>query len=320
MLHFAPRMWSMAAVLSAGFAFAQDQNQDRTPEPPPAPAAESTREAVPAPPAAGDRTQTPRTDAAPGEPLSPPPAPRDETRPLDQPAANRIENEYDDARDADRDQLRDADRDQLRDEQRLDTTQRETERRTFDDRPNHGRQGLGVWFGQGMTVSRVVPNGPAARIGLQPGDQLVSINGQQFADVNLMVTEFGRIPRDQDIEVVFIRDGQEHVESTRLAGWDELYPNYMAAGSGQYGAQPYMAMRPVGPDGGYIEGGFVEGAPCCAPVATCCEAQPFVGGGYGHQVAFAHGYGGGFDPCCDDGWDRASRRAQRRAARRGCCW
>jgi len=52
----------------------------------------------------------------------------------------------------------------------------------------------GVWWvenGGRLTADRVDPNGPGAKSGIKPGDQLISINGQ---DIQTIATASGRKP------------------------------------------------------------------------------------------------------------------------------
>jgi hypothetical protein len=160
--------------------------------------------------------------------------------------------------------------------------------------PNAGRAALGVTFSNGMTVGRISPNSPAAMLGLQPGDQIIRLNGEDFSDANLFVNAISQSPLDQDAEIIFLRNGQEHTVNGRLAPWESVF-----AGTGY--AQPHTTMRYADP--GVVQGGYVDGS-----TAVCCDPCAGDSGSYG-------GYGGWQD---DD--YRYSRRAYRRAWGWGWGW
>jgi RIP metalloprotease RseP len=67
------------------------------------------------------------------------------------------------------------------------------------------------------TVDRVVEGSAAAQAGLQPGDRLITFNGQPVGDFSGL-SELIEGASGQSIEVVYERDGQELTTSTTL-GW-----------------------------------------------------------------------------------------------------
>jgi hypothetical protein len=161
-----------------------------------------------------------------------------------------------------------------------------------------GRAALGVTFSDGMTIGRISPNSPAAMLGLQAGDQIVRLNGEDFSDVQLFSDAIAQSTLDQDAEIVFLRNGQEHTVNGRLAAWDSVFT---ATGY----AQPHTTMRFADP--GHGQGGYVEGN-----AAVCCEAQPV----YVDPCACDSGYfSGGYA-----GWHDDDFRYSRRAYRRGWGW
>ncbi len=173
----------------------------------------------------------------------------------------------------------------------------------------NGRAALGVSFRSGasdLTISSVAPGSPAARIGLQPGDRIVSVNGRPYADLRTFMDASSQLPLNQDAEIVYVRGGIQHRVSARLAPWDSVYaqqfhqPQY-----GQYG-QPHTTMRPS----------FDDGA--IPPGAQPAEFQ--VGPGCGYGAANYAPYGAVNCPCGDQQYHSFSncRGWGRRGWRRGC--
>ena len=60
---------------------------------------------------------------------------------------------------------------------------------------------IGAW------VSRVVPNGNGARKGVQPGDQLASIDGKSavHASIDEVAAIISRTPKKKSVELTFLR-------------------------------------------------------------------------------------------------------------------
>jgi hypothetical protein len=85
---------------------------------------------------------------------------------------------------------------------------------------------LGVSFrndGDAMVISRVHPNSPAARMGLRPGDRIVSLNGQEFDETDAFVTAAGAVVLDEDAEIVYMRGDQRMDGTVRFAPWSTVY-------------------------------------------------------------------------------------------------
>jgi S1-C subfamily serine protease len=88
------------------------------------------------------------------------------------------------------------------------------------------RPALGVTFytrGDAMVISRVYPNSPAARMGLMPGDRIVSLNGVEFDDTDLFITAAGEVVLDEDAEIIYLRDGQRYTGTVRFMPWNSVY-------------------------------------------------------------------------------------------------
>jgi serine protease Do len=66
---------------------------------------------------------------------------------------------------------------------------------------------LGMKDGQGVVVSYVVPNSPAAKAGVQSDDVIVSLNGQSVHDNRGLVRTVGGLPIGKTVDVEVLRDG-----------------------------------------------------------------------------------------------------------------
>jgi hypothetical protein len=132
--------------------------------------------------------------------------------------------------------------------------------RTYANQPASTRAALGVTLAEDMTINRVQPGSPAARMGLQAGDRLITLNGEHFDSADNFIDGISQQPLDQDVEIVFDRNGQESRMTGRLDSWQMVF-------SGNSNAQSYSAMRP-------INNGTMNGA-TAAPSGTvssdnCC--------------------------------------------------
>jgi S1-C subfamily serine protease len=69
----------------------------------------------------------------------------------------------------------------------------------------------------GLLIAEVAPNSPAAAAGLQQGDIIVKVNGQEITDsANLVTLVRGMKPGDQ-VQLTIDRDGQEQTITVTLA-------------------------------------------------------------------------------------------------------
>lgn len=62
---------------------------------------------------------------------------------------------------------------------------------------------------QGLIIAGVFRNGPAHLGGLQPGDIMLSINGDPIQDGRRSMAEIAHLKPGQDIQIVILRDGQK---------------------------------------------------------------------------------------------------------------
>lgn len=88
------------------------------------------------------------------------------------------------------------------------------------------RPALGVSFGQSddLRIQAVAPNSPAARLGLRPGDRIVSLNGREFDRTDAFIEAVREMPIDEELDIVYLRDGERYEETVHLAAWNSVYP------------------------------------------------------------------------------------------------
>ena len=68
----------------------------------------------------------------------------------------------------------------------------------------------------GVVVAEVVPNGPAARSGLRPGDLIVAFGGKAIRRASELPRLAARAPVGQDVELTVLRDGKKLPVTVRL--------------------------------------------------------------------------------------------------------
>lgn len=98
----------------------------------------------------------------------------------------------------------------------------------FDAQPAARRPGFGVSFDDTadgvVRIAHVYPNSPAARAGIQVGDVLVGLNGQQIrGDWQGTVSQIRGMSPGDELNLTVQRDGQEQQLNAELATWDEAF-------------------------------------------------------------------------------------------------
>lgn len=76
---------------------------------------------------------------------------------------------------------------------------------------------FGLRTPQGVIVAGVVSEGPAAKAGLQPGDVLLSIDGQAIMDARATMSDIASIPPGTSLPLTIVRSG-ERMEMTLEVG------------------------------------------------------------------------------------------------------
>ena len=75
----------------------------------------------------------------------------------------------------------------------------------------------GIKDGEGVVVKRLTgEDTPAARSGLQPGDVIISINGEKVKEVRQMVHRIASLPVGSTATIVYVRSGERRTASVKL--------------------------------------------------------------------------------------------------------
>lgn len=88
------------------------------------------------------------------------------------------------------------------------------------------RPALGVHLdphAQGVVVRSVVPHSPACDAGIQPGDRIISMNGQQFRHYGEFVQAVGQMPPNQPVTLHVARNGQPQVVQLQPEPWQVVF-------------------------------------------------------------------------------------------------
>ncbi|UCF88355.1 MAG: PDZ domain-containing protein, partial [bacterium] len=80
---------------------------------------------------------------------------------------------------------------------------------------------------EGALVADVVPDGPAAKAGIQRGDVIVRFNGQEVESQHELPTMVAYLPVGSEVKVVVLRDGKEKTIQVTL---EEMTDEAVASG------------------------------------------------------------------------------------------
>ncbi|WP_249978802.1 Do family serine endopeptidase [Vreelandella olivaria] len=93
---------------------------------------------------------------------------------------------------------------------------------------------FGLRTPQGVIVAGVVSGGPAAEAGLQPGDVLLSIDGQAIMDARATMSDIASVPPGTSLPLTIVRSG-ERMEMTLEVG-ERPVPTNATSGERQSGS------------------------------------------------------------------------------------
>jgi serine protease Do len=102
--------------------------------------------------------------------------------------------------------------------------------------PQNALETLGLKSRQGALVASVVPNGPSAKAGLEPGDVIVQFNGKPVKDRDALVAMVIATPPNTTVPVKVIRDREEKTLNVRVGELD-LDAEQAALGGGGRGGR-----------------------------------------------------------------------------------
>jgi serine protease Do len=102
--------------------------------------------------------------------------------------------------------------------------------------PQNALETLGLRNREGALVASVVPNGPSARAGLEPGDVIVQFNGKPVKDRDALVSMVIATPPNTTVPLKVIRDKEEKTLNVRVGELD-LEAEQAALGSGRGGGR-----------------------------------------------------------------------------------
>ena len=75
----------------------------------------------------------------------------------------------------------------------------------------------------GVTIAHVTPNGPAEKAGLQTGDTIVSVNGQQVKTGDELVADISVLKPGTEAKLGYIRNGKEATANVIIADRSKLF-------------------------------------------------------------------------------------------------
>ncbi len=112
-------------------------------------------------------------------------------------------------------------------------------------------QRAGLSGASGAVITRVTPNGPAARAGLRPGDVVLRYGGRDAADSRTLTRMVGESGVGDEVEIEVLRDGQRMTLRATIQRLQESDSGARAIAGGEEGGVP---RRDGGPRGGRIFG------------------------------------------------------------------
>jgi serine protease Do len=98
--------------------------------------------------------------------------------------------------------------------------------------PQNALETLGLKSREGALVASVVPNGPSAKAGLEPGDVIVQFNGKPVKDRDALVSMVIATAPNTTVPVKVIRDREERTLNVRVGELD-LDAEQQALGGGR---------------------------------------------------------------------------------------
>lgn len=83
----------------------------------------------------------------------------------------------------------------------------------------------------GALIADLDPEGPAAKGGLQAGDVIIEVNGEEVERSSTLPRLIGRVTPGNDVELTLIRDGEQVSETVELGSWPGVEASQRESGS-----------------------------------------------------------------------------------------
>ncbi|WP_394424857.1 DegQ family serine endoprotease [Vreelandella stevensii] len=83
----------------------------------------------------------------------------------------------------------------------------------------------------GALIADLDPEGPAAQGGLQAGDVILEVNGEEVDRSSTLPRLIGRVAPGSDVELTLMRDGEQVIETIELGSWPDAQGAEQAASS-----------------------------------------------------------------------------------------
>lgn len=103
----------------------------------------------------------------------------------------------------------------------------------------HERASLGVLLSEsgrhGVRITEVIPESPAARVGLQPGDRIRRMDNQEINSYRELIRLLNRKNPNDQVTVVYDRNGQQQQATVRLAQRQQVFNQERYGSQQRYG-------------------------------------------------------------------------------------
>jgi serine protease Do len=93
-----------------------------------------------------------------------------------------------------------------------------------------------------------MPNGPAAKAGLQPGDVIEAVNGQKISNPRELALDVANLKPGEDAHLTVLHDGQNKDVALNIAQLPGEESATNEQGGGQRQEQVGLALAPLSPD------------------------------------------------------------------------
>jgi len=109
-------------------------------------------------------------------------------------------------------------------------------------------KGLDVPDNSGALLAGVMPDGPAAHAGLQPGDVIESVNGKKVTNPRDLAVDVAAIKPGEEAHLTVLRDGKNEDVALKVGQLPNERTASNAEGGGEHQAQLGLALAPLSPE------------------------------------------------------------------------